>query len=203
MMAAKPLLSSVRAARCGRVLGFTFWLGATAIGIHAQDDKTPPPPNAKAGAPIDFTGQWVAVVTEDWRWRMVTPAKGDFTSIPLNEAGQKIGDAWDPAKDEAAGLQCKAYAAPSNISADARPSANFVGGQRHAQNGNGRGYPDADALLQGSEIERRRLAGYIKSIMGAHHRLQFFRRNGFGRQTNPAGKLLDNGTESRRARWKW
>src|SRR5438105_10986119 len=82
-------------------------------GLHAQDDKTPPPANAKAGAPIDFTGQWVSVVTEDWRWRMVTPAKGDFTSLPLNEAGQKIGDAWDPAKDEAAGLQCKAYAAPN------------------------------------------------------------------------------------------
>ena len=34
--------------------------------------------------PIDFTGYWVSVVSEDWRWRMVTPAKGDFASIPVN-----------------------------------------------------------------------------------------------------------------------
>src|SRR5947209_3371794 len=30
-----------------------------------------------AAQPIDLTGYWVSVVTQDWRWRMVTPAKGD------------------------------------------------------------------------------------------------------------------------------
>jgi hypothetical protein len=68
---------------------------------------------AKQAAPVDFTGYWVSVVTEDWRWRMVTPIKGDFASIPLNAEGRKIGMAWDPAKDEAAGEQCKAYGAPA------------------------------------------------------------------------------------------
>ena len=63
-------------------------------------------------APIDLTGYWVAVITEDWRWRMVTPAKGDYASIPLNVAGKNLADTWDPAKDEAAGEQCKAYGAP-------------------------------------------------------------------------------------------
>lgn len=72
-----------------------------------------PPPTPKAAAPVDFTGYWVSVVTEDWRWRMVTPIKGDFASIPLNAEGRKIGDAWDPAKDEASGNQCKAYGAPA------------------------------------------------------------------------------------------
>jgi hypothetical protein len=43
---------------------------------------------------------------------MLTPAKGDFTSIPLNPEGRKTAEAWDPAKDEAAGSQCKAYGAP-------------------------------------------------------------------------------------------
>src|ERR1700736_963520 len=75
--------------------------------------KPKPPRNAKEGAPVDFTGYWVSVVTEDWRWRMVTPIKGDFASIPLNAEGRKIGLAWDPAKDEAAGEQCKAYGAPA------------------------------------------------------------------------------------------
>jgi hypothetical protein len=72
-----------------------------------------PPASPRAAAPVDFTGYWVAVVTEDWRWRMVTPARGDFASIPLNAEGRKAGEAWDPAKDEAAGEQCRAYGAPA------------------------------------------------------------------------------------------
>ena len=75
--------------------------------------KPKPPRSAKEGAPVDFTGYWVSVVTEDWRWRMVTPAKGDFASIPLTAEGRKAGNAWDPAKDEAAGEQCRAYGAPA------------------------------------------------------------------------------------------
>jgi hypothetical protein len=55
----------------------------------------------------------VSVVSEDWRWRMITPPKGDYANIPLNAEGRKIGDVWDPAKDEAAGEQCRGYAAPA------------------------------------------------------------------------------------------
>jgi hypothetical protein len=71
------------------------------------------PQNAKAGAPIDLTGYWVSLVTQDWRLRMVTPSKGDYTGIPLNAEGRKIADTWDPAKDEAAQQQCKGYGAPA------------------------------------------------------------------------------------------
>jgi hypothetical protein len=70
------------------------------------------PPSPRAVAPIDLTGQWVAVISEDWRWRMITPPRGDIVSIPLNLQGQLVAEAWDPAKDEAAGEQCKAYGAP-------------------------------------------------------------------------------------------
>ena len=70
------------------------------------------PPTPRAAAPIDLTGYWVSVITEDWRWRMVTAPKGDYTSIPINQEARKVGDAWDPLKDEAAGEQCKAYGAP-------------------------------------------------------------------------------------------
>ena len=62
---------------------------------------------------MDLTGNWVSVVTEDYRWRMVTPLKGDSASVPLNKDGLKLVEAWDPAKDEAAGLQCKSYGAPA------------------------------------------------------------------------------------------
>jgi hypothetical protein len=70
-----------------------------------------PPRTAKEAAPVDLTGYWVSVVTEDYRWRMMTPLKGDAASVPINAEGRKIVDAWDPAKDEAAGLACKAYGA--------------------------------------------------------------------------------------------
>lgn len=69
------------------------------------------PPTARAGALADLTGQWVSLVTEDWRYRMFTAPKGDTASLPLNPAGQKAAAGWDPAKDEAAGEQCRAYGA--------------------------------------------------------------------------------------------
>jgi hypothetical protein len=75
---------------------------------------------AQAAAPVDLTGYWVALVTEDWRWRMVTPKKGDFPSIPLNPAGRELANAWDPAKDEASGDQCKAYGAGNIMRVPAR-----------------------------------------------------------------------------------
>ena len=86
------------------------------IGVYAQPQggragRGGPPRSPEAAAPIDLTGYWVALVTEDWRWRMVTPPKGDFASVPLNAEGRKVGNEWDPAKDEAAGNQCKAYGA--------------------------------------------------------------------------------------------
>lgn len=73
--------------------------------------RPPAPANAQAAAPVDFTGYWVSIVTEDWRWRMVTPPKGDLASLPLNPAGRKMAESWDLAKDDAAGLQCKAFGA--------------------------------------------------------------------------------------------
>src|SRR5215813_14404022 len=81
------------------------------VSALAQGRGQQPPTTAFAAAAVDFTGYWVSVVTEDWRWRMVTPARGDFAGVPLNTEGRKLGEAWDPAKDEAAGEQCKAYGA--------------------------------------------------------------------------------------------
>jgi hypothetical protein len=70
-----------------------------------------PPPTARASAPVDLTGQWVSIVTEDWRWRMVTPPKGDYASVPLNAEGRKVADGWDLAADNASGNQCRPFGA--------------------------------------------------------------------------------------------
>ena len=74
---------------------------------------TAAPANPKAAEPEDLTGYWVSIVTEDWRYRMLTPDKGDYPGIFLTPEGQKIAQSWDPAKDEAAGEQCKSYGAPA------------------------------------------------------------------------------------------
>jgi hypothetical protein len=79
------------------------------ITLGQRGAVPPPAQSARAGAPIDLTGYWVSVVTEDWRYRMVTPKKGDYASVPLNSAARQIADAWDPAKDEADGEACKSY----------------------------------------------------------------------------------------------
>lgn len=84
-----------------------------AIAMLASLSFAQPPRSPREGAPVDLTGYWVSVISEDWRWRMVTPAKGDFASIPVNAEARKAGEGWDPSKDEAAGLQCKAYGAPA------------------------------------------------------------------------------------------
>ena len=66
---------------------------------------------ARAAAPVDLTGQWVSYITEDWRYRMVTPPKGDYRGVPLTPEGRKAADAWDPAADTRSGNQCRTYGA--------------------------------------------------------------------------------------------
>lgn len=63
------------------------------------------PPTAQAAPAIDLVGNWVSVVNEDWRWRMVTPPKGDFASVPLNPEGTRVGNTWEPSMDG----QCQAF----------------------------------------------------------------------------------------------
>jgi hypothetical protein len=93
--------------------------GVIALVLFARVDAQPPgneapPPVPRAAAPIDLTG------SQDWRWRMVTPAKGDYPRLPLTPEARAIADAWDPATDEAAGEQCRSYGAPALMSVPGR-----------------------------------------------------------------------------------
>src|SRR5687767_5831733 len=88
------------------VLAVALFGGASLAAQQGQAPQTP-----RAAAPIDLTGTWVSVVIEEWRWRMVTAPKGDFSSIPFNEAAVKAGQTWDPAADERSGNACRAYGA--------------------------------------------------------------------------------------------
>ena len=83
------------------------------VDLHAQTAPGGPPsgPPARASAPVDLTGYWVSFVTEDWRYRMVTPPKGDYHGVPITREALGVLNAWNPATDEAAGEQCKSYGA--------------------------------------------------------------------------------------------
>ena len=92
-----------------------FCVLASPVTIHAQRGGrgAPAPVAAREAAALDLTGYWVSVVFEDWRLRMITPKKGVYDTLTLNPEGRRVGDTWDPAKDEAAGEQCRAYGAAS------------------------------------------------------------------------------------------
>jgi hypothetical protein len=101
--------TAVRAA-----LALAFALGS--LGGSEPADAQPrggapaPPQAPRDAAPFDMTGTWVSIVNEDWRWRMVTPPKGDTTSVQtLNAQGREAANAWDPSTDGS----CKAYGAPA------------------------------------------------------------------------------------------
>jgi hypothetical protein len=123
-----------------QLLGALLLLLAPSIvqGQAGRGGRGGPPPTAKALSPIDLTGYWAAVISEDWHVRMLTPPKGDFgigapgaivipgratavgsganpaedSNIPYKAKGGLAAMQWDPVKDEAEGNQCKAFGAP-------------------------------------------------------------------------------------------
>jgi hypothetical protein len=76
-------------------------------------DTATVPRGARHQAPFDATGYWVALVTQNWRYRMVLPAHGDYAGIPINARAEQFADAWSAASDVAAGKQCEVYGAPN------------------------------------------------------------------------------------------
>lgn len=132
----RPLTSHGRGRFGVARLAVLLCLGLPAATL-AQGGRVRVAPAARAAAPIDLTGYWTAVLTEDWHVRMLTAPRGDFGSgppgavaqvvtgrigaganpakdgnIPYNLKGAEAAMAWDAAADEAAGRQCLAYGAP-------------------------------------------------------------------------------------------
>jgi hypothetical protein len=98
----------------------SVWFLSISIGVQAQAGaqagrgrgNQPPAAgrgNLPADAPFDPTGYWVSIVSDEWRYRMLTPPKGNIDYVPLNAEGRRVAQEWDPAKDEAAGEQCRGY----------------------------------------------------------------------------------------------
>jgi hypothetical protein len=168
-------------------------------GMPAEplQDPTKAPALPKVAAPEDLTGYWVALVTEDWRFRMITPAKGDYAGVPLNAEGIRITGTWDPAKDEADGTQCKAYGAAAimrvpgrlhitwendatlRIDTDAGTQTrllHFGGGPPPAGEPHWQGYSSADWQLFG-DGRKPIIGGYLK-VETTRMRAGYLRKNG-------------------------
>jgi len=94
----------------------TIMQGGLAAQAPPPAQQPPAPPQTgQAAALMDLTGYWVSVVNQDWRFRMMTPPKGDYVQVPLNAAARKIADQFDPAQYGGANYQtsgiidCRAY----------------------------------------------------------------------------------------------
>ena len=95
---------TLQRARLARLIVGVAVLGVMAASVSAQRGggaaaPAAAPQSPQAAAPIDLTGYWVSIVNEDWRWRMVTPPKGDYASVPISPEGRKVADTWDVSKD--------------------------------------------------------------------------------------------------------
>jgi len=90
------------------------FLAMTSGVVSAQRGRgaaTAPSGPPKAAAPIDLTGTWVSVVSEDWLQRMLMPPRGDYAGVPLTLEGRRVANLWEPASEAADG--CKPYGAPA------------------------------------------------------------------------------------------
>jgi hypothetical protein len=112
-------LRTLTAATIALVIALAMALAAP-TAVRAQQRGRAAARSARDAAPIDLTGYWVSYVTENWRYRMVTPAKGEYRRIPASPAAVPIINAWDPAADERAGNQCKSYGAGNIMSVPGR-----------------------------------------------------------------------------------
>ena len=163
--------------------------------VQAQFFGPPPGPRGPARdvAPIDLTGQWVSIVTEDWRFRIVVPPKNDYPGLPLNAAARAAADAWDPARDEAEGNACKAYGAggimrmPTRLRIDWSDESTLEietdagRQQRRLQFGEAPSFEDAGGWQGVSvaewELHGRSGNGNLK-VVTTDMRAGYFRRNG-------------------------
>jgi|SRR5262245_23001581 len=149
---------------------------------------TGPALSPKQAAPIDLAGYWVSPIIEDWKYRMVTPTKGVFDAVPLNPEGRKVGDSWDPAKDEAAGEQCRAYGAGGIMRLPGRLRISWqddttlkvetdTGTQTRLLHFGTAGEP-TESTWQGHSVAQWNIAARSLKVVTTHLRSGYVRKNG-------------------------
>ena len=111
---------------CVAVFALTMAVGRSDVAGQGRAGGPQVPQTGRGLAPVDITGTWVSIVTEDWRWRMVTPPKGDYASVPLNDEGRRVADQWDTSQDG----RCEAYGAAALLRMPTRLRIRWDGNDR-------------------------------------------------------------------------
>jgi hypothetical protein len=114
------------ARRCVAAPLFLAALIALPLGLFAQGGRgggqgaPPAPANARAAAPVDLTGYWVSIVTEDWIERMSpdSPPSGTGGARGLGRGGQQAAPP--------AGENCRVYAAGGSLRVPTRLNITWV-----------------------------------------------------------------------------
>lgn len=150
--------------------------------LLAQAGPAAPETRAPSWAPA-LSGYWVSLITQNWRMRMVTPAKGDYVGIPLTVQAARIADAWDPAKDSADGQACRSYGAaaimlrPERLHMTWQDSRTLVmdidaGMQKRIFHFGGRADPTAEPSWQGYSSAAwvpRTTPGFVRAPVDAQY----------------------------------
>ena len=163
-------------------------MAATAT-VDAQRGRGAAAPAAspRQAAPIDLTGYWVSPIIEDWKYRMVIPNKGVFDGIPLSPEGRKVGMAWDPAADEKAGEQCRAFGAAGIMRLPGRLHITWQDDSTlKVDTDTGtqtrlfafRAMPAAEPTWQGQSLAQWNVAGRSLKIVTMNLKPGYLRRNG-------------------------
>jgi hypothetical protein len=100
-------------------------LGGVATSVAQQPAAAPGTPHQLAQA--DLTGYGVAQIHRGLALAQMTPPKGDYLGVPLNDAGRKVGDGWDLARDIAAGNLCRSFGAGGLMRHPLRIRVTWVG----------------------------------------------------------------------------
>ena len=146
------------------LVGFAF-LFASTVNLQAlaagpqrgQGGQAARPP--REAAPVDLTGYWVSVVSEDWRFRMTMAQKGDWDIFPLTQEGLRVAEAANPAAED----PCKAYGAGHHahsraleyhLGNDSTLRIDTDSGQQRRTLRFGQSTPPAQPALQGHSISR-------------------------------------------------
>jgi hypothetical protein len=115
----------------------------------------------------------VSVVSEDWQWRMITPAKGDVASLPLNPEGTRVANEWNPAEEGS----CKAYGAAAIMRMPGRIRIAWeddntlkietdAGQQTRRLRFNAAAAPPAARDAQGHSVARWEITGQVAASVG-------------------------------------
>ena len=99
---------------------------------------------------IDLTGYWVSVITEDWKFRMVTPRKGVYETLHAQRRGRARSATAGTRRATRPRASSAAPMAPRNIMRMPGAAACHVGRRQHAADRHRRRHPDPAARFVAS-----------------------------------------------------